>query len=418
MSTSKQDKNIQPRPLFHDVSSMNVPLLDYYVDHPVVREFLSSFPASLCVEYDIECARAFLSMHSKAAGTFGNYRCIIERLILWSWIFADKSAINLTGVDFKKFMSFNVSPPNNWVGEAPRCRFIQAGSQWVFNKSWRPFAFRTSEINRANNSTKNSADFKSEASSCPSTIGQVQLICSSFYNFLFSEGVVCGNPVVAMKRRGERFSKIITRAVRYFSLAQWSNVIDAGEMMANENPKYERALFIVMLTYCLRLRVSDLAGNDLWSPTMGSFVESDGVWWFEIVDRFGDASRVFVNSNLITYFIRYRMSFNLTPLPSPGDMAPLFATLQGRPGLCARHIRTIVQEVFDRAYSEMKNSNKSDAECVALQCASIAWLRERGTTINTAYRESIQLQSDLRHTTLAKTLSRLYRAFDRSAGSW
>jgi hypothetical protein len=403
-----QTEKIRPRPFLDDAASISAPIRDYYICRPLVKNYLAQFSTSLNVERDFELARAFLTLHSEATGTFGNYRNFMERLLLWSWIYGEKSVLNLTSSDFKQFVSFNKYPPENWISDAPRNRFVKHGSKWVFNEHWRPISLRRSKADSKIGIKQNIDSDSLGRNSSISNIGQLHRICSSFYNFLIGEGVISGNPIASIKRTLERVVSSTRQTGRGLTIEQWGYVIEVAEMMADEDPKYERTLFIVVAIYSMYLRGSDLSGNRYWTPTMGAFVEHGDSWWFELVDRYDVVAKISVRPDFIPYLIRYRRSRNLPPLPPHGDTTPLLTTIRGRPGLTARHIRDIVQEVFDRTYSEMKRRGRSDDECIALLAASVSWLRDTGARIDAPHRNPIHLQKDLRHVSLSNTLNRFY----------
>lgn len=409
---------ILPRPIFSDVTSIHAPLDEYYRSHPAVSMYFSQFPASLDVEADFECAREFLMLHSNAIGTFGNYRNFVERLLLWSWIYGEKSVRNLTSSDIRQFVRFNESPPSHWVGDSPRRRFVKEDDFSVFNENWRPMGFWPSKAERKAAIGPIHQIEPLLPTSSVSNIGQLLRICSSFYNYLITEERAQANPVYRIRKTGPQVVNAARLTGRGLTNDQWLFVIDVAEMMANENPKHERTLFIISAVFSMYLRGSDLSIKSYGTPTMGAFVNCNGLWWFELVDRYDAVKKISVKPDFIPYLIRYRTSRDLPPLPPPGDPTPLLTTDHGRAGLTDRHIRKVVQRVFDRTYLEMKLLGKSDDECVALRSASVAWLRDTGARIDAQNRDPVSLQMDLRHMSLASTLDRYYtaRSVDQSAG--
>src|SRR5690349_2580744 len=111
---------IEPCPIFADAKSVAVNVNIYFRTHSVVCKYLDKFSAHLNVFDDFKWARAFLTVHNGAPGTYGNYRAFVERLLLWSWIVCEKTVTDLATEDFGKFLSFNENPPDNWVGDAAR----------------------------------------------------------------------------------------------------------------------------------------------------------------------------------------------------------------------------------------------------------------------------------------------------------
>jgi site-specific recombinase XerC len=380
----------------------------YFKTHSVVSEYLEGFSTRLNVFDDFKWVRAFLAAHNKAPGTYGNYRAFVERLLLWSWIVCEKSVLTLTTRDFGEFISFNEKPPENWIGDAARRRFFLSAGEYVFNDEWRPIESRNEKIAR-----KTAIDLKKRfvptpLGLSPSNIGQLITICSSFYRYLICNDVVVANPAMAAKDRIPPVKKSSSETGSELSLEQWKYVIDVAVKMADKNSRYERDLFILVTYYSMYLRGAELSGSECWVPTMGAFVEDDGTWWFEVIGRNNEISRVSVRPDFIPYLTRYRKSRNLSPLPSRGETTPLLTTIDGRPGLTDRQIRQIIQNLFDCAHAQMKLDGFRDGDCIALLSASIRWLRNTSASCDAPKRNPVQLRKDLRQKTLAATLDRYY----------
>ena len=82
-----------PHPLFAGPESMVLDLEQYYARYPCVEAYLKSFSTEHDVETDFKWGLRFLARHNRTLGTFGNYRAFVERLLLWRWFFAEKSAL-------------------------------------------------------------------------------------------------------------------------------------------------------------------------------------------------------------------------------------------------------------------------------------------------------------------------------------
>ena len=195
---------------------------------------------------------------------------------------------------------------------------------------------------------------------------------------------------------------------RELTSEQWGYVIDVAEKMANNDSRYERDLFIIVTIYSMYLRGAELSGNDYWTPTMGAFTILQGTWWFEIVGRNNEISRVSVRPDFMPYLVRYRQSRSLPPLPSHGETTPLLTTLTGRPGLTDRQIRGIIQRVFDNAHAQMKSEGFDERNRIALLSASATWLRNTSAASDAPERNPVQLRKDLRQRDLLVTIDRFY----------
>jgi site-specific recombinase XerD len=221
------------------------------------------------------------------------------------------------------------------------------------------------------------------------SIRQVFSICSSFFEFLPRRTWL--KETLQGDQGQSRWIRTTAKRSGGKSLTQlqWDFVIETAELMANEAPEsHERTLFIVSSLFSMYLRVSDLVGNQLWTPTMGSFVKEDETWWYEVVGKGNVEARIAVKPDYLKYLKRYRQSRNLTPLPLKGEQAPLLTKLNGAPGLSDRQVRNIVQEVFDRALKRMHEEGRSDCEVDDLRVATLHWLRHTGATFDAPHRDA------------------------------
>lgn len=400
-SLSKRVQATPPRPLFDSAEALLGEQADYRAERPELVAYLASFPSEINVETDLRYARRFLKSYSASPSTFKNYRGYIERLILWSWIMEGKSVMDLVRTDAESFMAFNASPPAAWVGEAALRRFTKKNGKLAFNPHWRPFG---TKIAKAERKRAIEQDLKPAAAKKPAQ-GSTQLIysvCCSFYDFLLQDGVDIANAFKSIKSPTKREVKL-KRRPKTLTKLQWDYLVGEAETMANEDPKHERTLFIVVALFAMYLRVGDLAGRGNWEPTMGSFEKRGESWWFDVVGKGNKERDITVKDDFIPYLKRYRESRGLSPLPTKGEETPLLATLTGRGGLTARQIRNIVQPVFDRARERMIAEERSEDECHELMEVTLHWLRHTGATFDAKHRDPKHLQMDLGHESLSTT---------------
>lgn len=406
MSTRTQ--KTPPRPLFDSAEALLEEMSVYRAERPDLVDYLASFSGEINVEADLRHARRFLKSYSASPSTFKNYRGYLERLILWSWIFQGKSVLDLVRTDAEAFLAFNKSPPADWVGAAAMRRFTQKEGRLAFNERWRPFGVK---VTKADRKRATEHDTKPVVSKKPSA-GSEQLIysvCCSFYDFLLQDGVDIANPFKSIKRIKETRLK---RRPKALTTLQWDYLVGEAEAMADEDPKHERTLFIVVALFAMYLRVSDLAGRDNWQPTMGSFERRGDSWWFDVVGKGNKERDITVKDDFIPYLKRYRESLNLSPLPYKGEDTPLLATVHGRSGITARQIRNIVQPVFDRARARMKAEGRKEEECQELMEVTLHWLRHTGATFDAKHRDSKHLQMDLGHESLSTTQDIYYNVIN------
>ena len=115
---------------------------------------------------------------------------------------------------------------------------------------------------------------------------------------------------------------------------------------------------------------------------------------------------------MLHYLVRYRRHLQLPPLSSPAEKTPLITTLKGRGGLSDRHVRLLLQEVFDRSLQRMAGDGWSDDEIDQLRSVSLHWLRHTSATFDAPLRDMKDLQADLRHNSLSTTQNTYYNSLD------
>lgn len=385
----------EPNPLFGDQNSVAIELEQYYARYPCVAAYLQGFSAELYVEKDFALGLRFLSRHNRTLGTFGNYRTFIERLLLWCWIFADRSALTLNRNEFIKFISFCKNPPPNWVGVALSPRFIRKDEHWAYNGRWRPFYIRS----------------QPEADGyrpCTGTLRQIHSICSSYYNFLHEEDVTASNPVVATRSQNGNAESGIYPVRKYLDSDQLLRVLRILERRAIGSVADERALFIVAATVFMYLRAGDLAKSGEYYPSMDCFVFEDGKWWLILNTPGTLPQKLAVNPKFLPYLKRYRKSRGLSPLPERDEQVPMLETSSGRQGLSVRQIRESVQEVLRQVYADIISAGESGDRWTALLGSGLRVLRDSGARSGAERCDPAELQRNLRITSAAYTYGRYY----------
>lgn len=385
-----------PHPLFAGPESMLLDLKQYYACYPCVAAYLRSFLAEFDVEKDFEWGLRFLALHNRAAGTYGIYRTFVERLLLWSWIFAGKSALTLNRNEFEQFVGFCKRPPRPWVGVAPSARFTQSDGNWTFNEGWRPLNIRSQP------ESKSYRPFTG-------TLRQIQSICSSFYNFLHAEDAAAVNPVVASRLQSGSADKADHPARRFLTSGQLFRVMQILEIRATGDPAGERALFIVAATVFLCLRATDLAASGEYWPSMDCFSFEDGSWWLVLDIPGTQPQRIAVNPKFLPYLKRYRKSRGLSPLPEQDDGVPLLETSHGRPGLSVRQIREVVRAALRQVHADITLEEENGGHWDILLASNPRLLRDSGARSSAQTRLPAELKQDLRITSLAYTYGRYYQ---------
>ncbi|QPH46131.1 site-specific integrase [Pseudomonas fulva] len=414
---------LAPIPLFDTFSRFNeLNFLGVSAERPVVLDYLRQFAPERGAIDSYLIVRSFLKSYAGNESTFISFRTHAERLLLWSLLLAQKPIIDLRRSDAEKFMEFCLQPPASWVGPVVKSRFVRLGGRkrldsdnYVINEQWRPFSNTISKRERKI-SSENSADLRDRPyQMAQGSVAQVFAVCGSFFQHAMDEGFTESNPFRAIKQKSVyKQRNTLDASARSLSELQWSFVIDCAEQMAAENLSHERTLFIVATVFSMYLRVSDLVGRENWRPTMGDFRrDSSGNWWFHVVGKGNKAAKISVRDDYISdYLVRYRKHLGLPPLPSAQEKTPVISTLKGRGGLSDRHIRKLIQDVFDRALQRMQDEAWTDDEIDALRSASLHWLRHTSATFDAPYRDMKDLQADLRHNSLSTTQNIYYNSLD------
>lgn len=344
---------------------------------------------------DIKIASAFLLSYRGSEATFNAYRREVERLLQWSWILANKSILALNRADIELYLEFCQNPPPKWIGTKNVARFKIINGESIANPEWRPFVASVSK-----------AEFKNGGKAVVEqytlserAIRELLAINSSFFNFMIQENYLEANPISQMRQKSKFIrQQQTTTIVRRLSDLQWSYVIETAETMD------ERTLFIMTALYAMYLRISELTASPRWTPKMRDFYQDiDGNWWFTTVGKGNKQRIISVSNNMLSALQRYRISLNLTPLPSPSDMRPLIAKSKGAGAIAStRQIRSIVQKCFDRAIVTMRD-NGFALEADQLQSVTVHWLRHTGISDDVKIRPREHVRDDAGHSSSAIT---------------
>lgn len=412
-----------PQPLFDTFECFHqLNFLQLSNERSTVQDYLKSFDESCRAIDSYLVARSFLKSYAGNQSTFNSFRTHVERLLLWALIVARKPLLDLRRSDAEQFMEFCLNPPTNWVGPMIKSRFKRIGGRkrresddYVVNPDWRPFSTTVAKRER-----KLATETMNDLVSGPyhmaqGSVAQVFAVCGSFFQHAMDEGLTESNPFRAIKQKSV-YKQRNTSGVASRSLTelQWSFVLDTAEQMADEDPAHERTLFVLATLFAMYLRVSDLVGRENWRPTMGDLQrDTTGNWWFHVVGKGNKAAKISVRDEYINcYLVRYRRFLRLSPLPSPQEQTPLISTLKGRGGLSDRHVRTLLQAVFDRALQRMQSEDWTEDEIDNLRSASLHWLRHTAATFDAPLRDMKDLQADLRHNSLSTTQNTYYNSLD------
>lgn len=344
----------------------------------------------------------FLKSYTGSQGTFNSYRREAERLLQWSWHIKSTTLDGLKRDDIEQYIRFCQNPPKNWISLKKVPRFIEKEGRRIPNEEWRPFVVRLSKEEIKNGYTPEIEQF----SLSQGAIQEIFAILSTFFNFLVAEEYLLSNPVALIRQKSKFIRKRQQMApIRRLSLVQWNAVLYAAESLATESPeKHERTRFMLSMLFGMYLRISELAANDRWVPTMNDFAkDSNGHWWFTTVGKGNKERQVAVSESMLESLIRWRSFLGLTPLPSPADNSPLLPKIRGNgPMSDPAPIRRIIQRCFDLAAQELRIKGQTE-EADNLAAATVHWLRHTGISEDVKSRPREHVRDDAGHSSGATT---------------
>lgn len=378
------------------------PLIDT-CDHLKEKNWEKFVPPSFA-PHDLSCVLHYLTQYDNNKATFESYRRETERLIQWSWLIEKKSLLDLKRQDIENYIKFCLNPPKSWIGFKKVSRFITRNSERIPNLEWRPFVATVSKIDHKNGLKPDKQDYQLSQKA----IREIFTVLSSFYNYLALEEKVSNNPITLIKQKSKYIQKTQHQAqVMRLSEKQWETCLDTVKDMATNAPdKHERILFIISALYLLYLRISELCASDRWVPEMRHFYQdSQGCWWFKTVGKGNKMRDIAVPDDMLAALKRYRVSMQLTPLPSINDQSPLLPKEKGKGAMTSsRHIRRLVQECFDKTIQNLRNLGFT-TEADGFESATVHWLRHTGISddINMRGRPVAHVRDDAGHSSSAIT---------------
>lgn len=417
----------KPFPLFDVYSKFReLNFNDLSKELPIVIHRISQIDESVDPVGSYRAVRQFLHSYDGNEGTFNSYRTHVERLLLWSMLVAKKPILSLKRSDAEDFLEFCMKPPMAWVGPVVKSRFLRIGGRkklktdtYVVNEDWRPFNVTlTKAMRKLAEESNTELSLPNTYTMSNTSVAQVFAVCQSFYQLCIDEDLAENNPFRAVKQKS-RYTQRSETDVKGRSLTQlqWDFVFETAELMADEDEEHERTLFILATLFSLYLRISDLVGRENWEPTMGAFQKAGDDWWFHATRKGNKRAKVSVREAYLKYLKRYRATLSLPPYPVPGEKTALLQSKHGRAGLSDRHVRLLIQGVFDRAVERMKAEGQSEREISNLRAASLHWLRHTSATFDAPYRDAKDLQADLGHESLSTTQDNYYDSLDGKRAS-
>lgn len=389
---------------------------------------------------DYRRALDFLLKYEGSDDTFATYRREIDRFLLWLW-YARPDADGKLGTpgllhelkraDMEAYFDFIKSPPMEWRDIQIRNRFLDVGGERVPNPEWRPFVVKVKKLDRKNaihgeaataksrqkleeNARPDIENYSMSESSYAIAFGTLR----SFFTYLIDEEHVGRNPVAQISSKNKKAKtedkKLVKRGVKRLTIDQTKALFESVESFRESlgEDRYERLRFILSLMMAFYLRISDIANKDeKKQPVHGNFFtivdkvngEQVRTWWFTATGKGKKERTIPVSEDVLKALRRYRVSQGLSPLPVPDEKTPLFPKARGQGGLTStRHVRAMLQDVFDEAFKRLRAIGKDDDAVILMQC-TVHWLRHTGISEDVTRRPLSHVQDQAGHSNLETT---------------
>ncbi|MCW8832814.1 MAG: tyrosine-type recombinase/integrase [Colwellia sp.] len=384
-----------------------VPLYPTYIelceleltDYQQLNDFLMA-NASWCLTH-WQWGKSFLAYtgRNKSAHTYDRFRNEIEKFLLWSFLIKKTPIDTLRKSDILEYADFCWKPPVTWIGTSSLERFKLKNGYFNSNELWRPFKVQAakSQLSKVVDKKK----YRPSQQTLTSTFTAIIV----FYNYLMGEELCYGNPAQIAKKDCKHFiNDTQVKEIKRLTASQWQYLLDTAVDMANEDPIYERNLFVIAALKTLFLRISELSERENWSPIMGHFwQDEDENWWLKVFGKGRKLRDTTVPSDFMPFLHRYRLSRDLSGLPTSGENNVLVEKIRGQGGMTSRHLRRLVQNIFDQAFIRMKQL-EGESKAMKLKEATTHWLRHTGASMEIERGRALKdLSEDLGHASMATT---------------
>ena len=337
---------------------------------------------------------------NKSAHTYERFRNDVERFLLWSFIENKKPIDQLRKSDLLEYADFCWQPPVAWIGTSNQERFKITNGYSAANELWFPYKIQAPKSLKAEYVID-----KKKYRPSQQTLSSMFTAIIVFYNYLMAEDFCIGNPAQIAKKDCRHFiidSQV--KEIKRLTGSQWQYVLDTAVEMADENSMFERNLFVIAALKTLFLRISELSERPNWSPTMGHFWQDDDEnWWLKVFGKSRKLRDITVPIDFLPFLERYRSSRGLLGLPSSNENSILVEKVRGQGGMTSRHLRRLVQSVFDQAHDNMRRS-EGEKRALKLKEASAHWLRHTGASMEIERGRPLKdISEDLGHASMATT---------------
>ena len=206
------------------------------------------------------------------------------------WLVKNASIKTVDRHHIFEYLDFLKSPPKDWVANKRHARFETTDGMRQPNSLWRPFVENQSH----------GSSMKGDKSSLRKTSLSV---LSSFFGYLVQENVLAKNPISLIRQKKQLLqSNQESHVHRKLSSLQWSVLINQIESLANQQPDYERHLFMLSCFFLLGLRISEMSATAQRTPMMEQFYsDQSGCWWFQTVGKGNKLRDIAVSDDLLLH---------------------------------------------------------------------------------------------------------------------
>ncbi|TQV77347.1 tyrosine-type recombinase/integrase [Aliikangiella marina] len=368
-------------------------------DYPQLNSVFTDNPDWCAVHW--QWGKSFLEYtgRNKSEHTYVRFRNEIERFLLWAFFIKQVPVDDFRKADILEYVDFCWKPPISWIGNSNLDRFVLENGYFHSNKQWRPYKIQ------APKSQQNKDIDKKKYRPSQQTLTSTFTAIIAFYKYLMNEELSYGNPAQIAKKDCRHFiTDAQVKEAKRLTEIQWQFLLDTAVEMADANPIYERNLFVIASLKTLFLRISELSERKNWSPVMGHFWQDENEnWWLKIFGKGRKLRDTTVPLDFIPFLERYRLSRCLSRLPSTSENNVLVEKIRGQGGMSSRHLRRLVQDIFDNAYRKMKEAD-GEQKALKLKEASTHWLRHTGASMEVERGRALKdLSEDLGHASMATT---------------
>lgn len=378
-----------------------IDLLEFdFEDYPELDTIFSSEPDWWLEHF--KWGQSFLEYtgRNKSLHTYDRFRNEIERFLLWAFIVKKTPIDQLRKTDILEYADFCWQPPVTWIGTSNQERFKLSNGYSSANELWAPYKIQIPKSQK-NQTVIDKKKYRPSQQTLTSSFTAIIV----FYNYLMAEEYCLGNPAQIAKKDCRHFiTDAQVKEVKRLSAVQWQYVLDTAIDMANEDETFERSLFVIASLKTLFLRISELSERPTWSPIMGHFWQDENDnWWLKVFGKGRKLRDTTVPVDFLPFLKRYRASRGLSSLPTSSENTVLVEKIRGQGGMTSRHLRRLVQTVFDRAYLTMKQHVGED-KALKLKEASTHWLRHTGASMEIERGRPLKdVSEDLGHASMATT---------------